>query len=78
MQKKALVEGLSRAGDARLAEVLSAIVNYQAMPEQAAREANEAGVRMLVFNHMSPVAPDNILSRRIFARAVSSIQSKAQ
>jgi len=45
---------------------------YHTAPEQAAHEANEAGVRMLVFNHMSPIAPDNIVTRRIFARGVSS------
>jgi len=77
-ERKAMVDALSRSGDIHLARVISAIGNYHATPEQAAREANEAGVRMLVFNHMSPIAPDNIVTRRIFARGVSSIRPGKQ
>jgi ribonuclease Z len=74
VEQKLLAAALSRSGDVRLARVLSEVVNYHTTPEQAAREANEAGVRMLVFNHVGPIAPDNILTRRIFARGVSSIR----
>ncbi len=56
VEAKALVYALSRSGDAQLARVMGETANYHITPEEAAREANEAGVRMLVFNHMGPMA----------------------
>jgi ribonuclease Z len=76
--RKAMTNALSRGGDVHLAEVLSAVGSYHTTPEEAAREANEAGVRMLVFNHLGPIAPDNIVIRRVFARGVTSIRPGTQ
>ncbi len=69
--RQAFAKGLAEAGATKLAKVIGEVGNYHATPVQAAREANQAGVRMLVFNHMGPIAPDNWLLRQIFSRGLS-------
>lgn len=69
-QRATLVEALAASGDARLAKVLGEVGNYHISPIDAAKAANAADVRLLLFNHMGPIAPDNWLLRRVFARGV--------
>lgn len=45
------------AGRANLAKVFVDIVDYHSTPEQAAQIAKEAGVGMLLFNHIVPALP---------------------
>ena len=42
-------------------------------PEQAARIANQAAVRLLAFYHLLP-APDGVLARRLFAQGISEVR----
>jgi ribonuclease Z len=46
------------------------IEDYHITPEQAARIANQAGVKLLAFYHLLP-APDGALARRLFAQGIS-------
>jgi ribonuclease Z len=57
------------AGRERTAAILHDVQGYHISPEEAARIANDAGVRLLVFYHLLP-APDGFLARRLFARGV--------
>lgn len=68
--RRILVGALQRAGDAKLARVISQVGNYHATPVQAAAIARQADVKLLVFNHMGPIPPDNFVTRRLFARGV--------
>lgn len=67
-------QALNESGATRLAKAIEGVGNYHVTPEQAARQANDAGVRMLVFNHMGPLAPDNWLLRRIFSRGLTDVR----
>ena len=51
------------------AAIMHDIQDYHVSPEEAAGLANRAGVRELVYYHLSP-APDNALMRRLFAQGV--------
>jgi ribonuclease BN (tRNA processing enzyme) len=44
----------------------------------AASVANEANVRLLVFNHLGPSPPDNSLTRLIFVRGLNKIRPQSQ
>ena len=48
---------IAKTGDARLAGVLRDTASYHLTPVQAAKMANEAGVRELVFTHIAPPIP---------------------
>jgi ribonuclease Z len=63
-------------GRDRTAAVMHDIETYHITPEQAARLANEAGVKLLVYYHLLP-APDGFLSRRLFARGVREVRRGA-
>lgn len=63
-----------RHGDARAAQVLHDILSYHTTPVEAAREANQAGVQLLVFSHIGPPTP-NFLARMEFMRGVSAVRS---
>jgi ribonuclease Z len=58
------------AGRERAATIVHDIEDYHITPEQAARIANEAGVKLLVYYHLAP-APDGFLPRRLFARDIN-------
>lgn len=60
------------AGEARIAKILADIPTYHTDPSAAAREAVEAGVRLLVLTHFTP-PPDNAFLRRIFRRDVAAV-----
>jgi len=72
--RRAFAHALAEGGSPRLAKIIGQVGNYHATPQQAAREANEANVRLLVFTHMGPIAPDNWILRQIFARGVATVR----
>jgi ribonuclease Z len=67
---QALGKGASAAGRDRTATIMHDIEDYHITPEQAARIANQAGVKLLAFYHLLP-APDGLLARRMFAQGIS-------
>ena len=62
-------------GYGRIATILGDIQGYHTDPRDAARIANEAGVRLLIFNHISPRLA-NFLVTRMFLRGVSAIRPR--
>lgn len=69
----ALGDALKSAGKWRQAKIMHDIPNYHSSPVGAARIANEAGVRLLVFTHMLPQLP-MMLARRLFSSGVSDVR----
>jgi ribonuclease Z len=67
---QALGKGASAAGRDRTAAIMHDIEDYHITPEQAARIANQAEVKLLAFYHLLP-APDGVLARRLFAQGIS-------
>lgn len=67
---RSLGAGARAGGRERTAAIMHDIEDYHITPEQAARIANEAGVKLLVFYHLLP-APDGLLTRRLFAQGLS-------
>lgn len=53
----------------RMAKLTSDVVNYHTSPKDAALEAKEAGVKMLVFTHIVPPL-NNFIARRMFLDGV--------
>jgi len=67
-----IMEEVAReTGEARVAKILGDIPSYHTTPADGAREAIAAGVRLLVFTHLTP-PPDNPLLARIFRRGVTA------
>jgi ribonuclease Z len=64
-------EAARDAGQLRLAKILGDIPSYHTTPADAAAEAVAAGVKLLVFTHLTP-PPDNLLLSRIFLRGVTA------
>jgi len=54
---QALGSAASRAGRDRVAQIMTDIQTYHATPAEAAAVAREAGVKLLVLNHMVPPIP---------------------
>jgi ribonuclease Z len=70
----ALVQQVSeRAGLLRQAKILSDIPDYHTTPVEAARLANEAGVRLLIFTHLTP-PPPNAFVERLYVRGVDDVR----
>jgi ribonuclease Z len=67
---RALGKGAREAGRDNTAAIMHDIEDYHITPEQAARIANDAHVRLLAFYHLLP-APDGFLPRQLFARGIS-------
>jgi ribonuclease Z len=67
---QALGKGASAAGRDRTAAIMHDIEDYHITPDQAARIANDAEVKLLAFYHLLP-APDGVLARRLFAQGLS-------
>jgi ribonuclease Z len=67
---QALGKGASTAGRDRTAAIMHDIEDYHITPDQAARIANQAEVKLLAFYHLLP-APDGVLARRLFAQGLS-------
>ncbi len=70
---RALGSAARSIGRSRTAAIMHDIEDYHITPEQAARLANQAHVRLLVFYHLLP-APDGFLPRRLFTRGVNAIR----
>ena len=70
---QALGKGASAAGRDRTAAIMHDIEDYHITPEQAARIANQAEVKLLAFYHLLP-APDGVLARRLFAQGISEVR----
>jgi ribonuclease Z len=68
---RALGDGARSAGRDRAAKIMHDIEDYHITPEQAARVANDAGVKLLVFYHLLP-APDGRLPRSLFAEGIAA------
>jgi len=70
---RALQSAARAAGRDRTAAIMHDIEDYHITPEQAARIANEAGVKLLAFYHLLP-APDGLLRRRLFTQGVNDVR----
>jgi len=55
------------------AAIMHDIEDYHITPEEAARIANDAGVKLLVYYHLLP-APDGFLPRQLFAQGLSEVR----
>jgi len=64
---------LQAAGRARPAKIMHDIPGYHSSPVAAARIANEAHARLLVYTHLIPMLP-NALAERAFLRGVSDVR----
>lgn len=70
----ALGDALQAAGNRRAMHIMRDIPGYHCPPVEAARIANEAGVKQLVFTHLLPVLP-NRLARRLFLAGVADLRA---
>jgi ribonuclease Z len=61
------------AGATPYAKILGDIPSYHTTPVDAAKIANEAGVKLLVLYHLTPPPPNRIVER-IFMRGVSDVR----
>ena len=59
-------------GNARLAKLSTDIIDYHTTPAQAAEEARQAGVRMLVYTHLVPGALPPVIGPAAFLRDVDA------
>lgn len=67
----AVINELEAQGDAHRARILRDVPGYHTTAVEAARQANEAGVRLLVLSHLIPPASGH-LAERIFMRGVAA------
>lgn len=67
---RALGNGARDAGRDGTAAIMHDIEDYHITPEQAARIANDAQVKLLAFYHLLP-APDGLLTRRLFSQGIA-------
>lgn len=65
---------LAAEGQWRSAKIMHDIPSYHTSPVDAARIANEAGVKLLIYTHLLPVLP-NGLAERLFLRGVYDVRS---
>lgn len=68
-----LGNALKKNGAPRAAKIMHDIPGYHTAPVEAARIANEAGVKRLVFTHMLPILP-NRFAERLFLNGVSDVR----
>jgi ribonuclease Z len=72
---KLIQEAAERIGNARIAKIMSDILRYHTTPIEAASEANQAGVQLLVLSHIGPPTP-NMLARIAFMRGVADVRPR--
>ena len=76
-QAQAMVQKLhdiaSEAGNVRLTHILHDIQSYHSSPVDAAKIANEANVKLVVFTHFTPPI-QNMLAEAMFTRGVSDVR----
>jgi ribonuclease Z len=70
---KLIGEAAERIGNPRIAKIMSDILRYHTTPVEAATEANEAGVQLLVLSHIGPPTP-NMLAKIAFMRGVAEVR----
>jgi len=74
---KSMTQSLQRAarsiGRERTAAIMHDIEDYHITPEEAARIANDARVKLLVFYHLLP-ARDGFIARRLFTNGVDRVR----
>ncbi len=70
---RSLGSAATSAGRTGTAAIMHDIEDYHITPEEAARTANDAGVRMLVYYHLLPAA-DGLLLRRLFSHGVNAVR----
>ena len=70
---EALQRGSTAANRERAAHIMHDIQDYHISPQEAARIANDAGVKLLVFYHLLP-APDGFLPRSVFGQGVNEVR----
>ncbi len=68
-----LGEALTQAGRDRPAKIMHDIPDYHTNPADAARIANQAHAKLLVFTHINPPLPNGI-AERAFLRGVSDVR----
>ena len=71
---KLIQDVAERQGNARVARIVHDIRRYHTTPVGAATEANEAGVKLLVFSHIGPPVP-NAIARMAFMRGVAAVRA---
>jgi len=71
---KSLEAAALQSGRNATAAIMHDVQDYHIAPDEAARLANDAGVKLLVFYHLLP-APDTALTRRLFAAGVDAVRS---
>ena len=62
-----MTTALTKRGITGTAQITRDILGYHATPEMVAREAQAAGVRMVVFSHIIPQVPSRTIIRRFSA-----------
>ena len=67
-----MADAARQQGEKRVAKILDDIPTYHTSPADAAREAVEAGVQLLLLTHFTP-PPDNPVLQRIFRRDVTAV-----
>jgi ribonuclease Z len=72
---KLIQDAAERIGNARMAKIMADIRRYHTTPVEAAAEANQAGVEMLVLSHLGPPTP-NALARIAFMRGVAEVRPR--
>jgi ribonuclease Z len=79
-QSQHLVQLIGKAaadvGDARISQTMKDIQHYHTDPLEASRIANQAGVKLLVFNHLDP-PPSNPFLHWMFYRGVNKDRNGA-
>jgi ribonuclease Z len=70
---KLIQETAEQMGNARVARIMSDIQRYHTTPVEAASEANQAKVGLLVLSHIGPQTT-NLLARIAFMRGVAEIR----
>jgi ribonuclease Z len=68
-------QAMAAAGRSRQAQIFADIPGYHTSPVAAARLANEAGVRLLVYTHLIPMLPYDFL-RQTFLRGVHDVRPR--
>jgi len=75
MQKDFMKRGselMKDMGNDRNSKILSDVLDYHSTPQDAAKVAQQAGVKKLILSHLAPV-PENPLSRRFFKRGLGDV-----
>ncbi len=72
---KGMQDAMTATGQPRMAKVMHDIPTYHTTPVQAAEIANKAGVKLLVFSHITPVLGFGI-AERAFLKGVSGVRAE--